>query len=68
MKAQPEQGQALLLLGWAQKSRVGFSIPVECIGSDPDAPGKPRGKCGVLVMLPDASVIRVTRADLEPAS
>jgi hypothetical protein len=67
MKTKPEKGAALLLLCYAQKSRVGLSVPVECRAADEPRKGEPASKAEVWVMLPDARVVAVTRADVEPA-
>lgn len=68
MKTKPEKGDALLLLGYAQRSKVGFSIPCECREAANPEPGQPVTKARVWVMLPDATVIDVTRGDVEPAN
>jgi hypothetical protein len=68
MTSKPSECDTYLLLGFAQKSRVGFSIPVECSKSFDPEPGQPRSKATVWVILPDGQMIVVTRGDLEPAS
>lgn len=72
MKRKPAKGEPLLLLAWAQKSRKGFSVRVECISAhdrDDALMGKtPAAKCLVTVLMPCGQLVEVTRADLEPAS
>lgn len=67
MIKKPAKGQKLLLLCYSQVSRTGFMLPVECVASEEPKTGQKRSKAEVWVMLADASVVIVTRADVEDA-
>ena len=69
MKRKPEKGESLLLLGWAQGSRVGFSVPVKCVTAEESGAfhRPPARKLPVTVLLPGGQLLVVERRDLEPA-
>lgn len=72
MKRKPKVGEKLRLYALTQKSRMGFSIEVECKDAFDanDALSRsfrmPAEKCDVLVKLHDGHEVWVTRADVEP--
>lgn len=70
MKRKPRVGEKLRLYGWAQISRTGFSVVVECLDAFDTTDTILRGhrmpveKCEVKVRLPNGSEVNVTRGDL----
>lgn len=73
MNRKPKVGEKITLYAWTQHSKVGFSIPVECVDAFDRDETILRGqrmlarKCLVTICLPDGSKLDVTREDLEPA-
>lgn len=69
MKRAPLKGERLNLYGWAQRSRAGFRVHVECTDAaqmPAHASDRWAEKCPVTVALPGGARLEVTRGDLEP--